>query len=251
MLNCKESSEVSFLETNHYKLYLKGKLGASWDTDLDWSVAANDNLPERLKSTAVDVASMSAQVEVLGMRNAAQLLIRCDDFALRIGLGQAVSDEARHAELFAKYALLANGTVRDFTKTRDKYEEHFTNLRTFDEIFLSHVFLENGALEQFNIFVQTFGEQSLIGKIYKGALQDEARHLKMGVTYFRAKAELDHEYADFVERHIRSHSSLLEMNDNAAKWLSELSQIPVLELNSRATKRHESFLSNVLASAHV
>lgn len=251
MLDCNTLTSPSFLDTNHYKLYQKGKLSGLWDSNIDWSDAANDNLPERLKSFAVDVASMSAQVEVLGMRNAAQLLLRCDDFALRIGLGQAVNDEARHAELFAKYAILASGAVRDFTKTRDAYEEHFTRLSTFDEIFLSHVFLENGALEQFNIFVQTFGEQSLIGKLYSGALQDEARHVKMGVTYFRAKAASDQEYANFLERHIRTHSSLLQMNDGAAQWLSGLSGIPVLELNSRATKRHESFLRNVLGGIHV
>lgn len=246
MLKCDCLKDVNFLNNNYYGLYSKGKSNVSWDSELDWSLAGNDVLPEYLKSIAIDVASMSAHVEILGMQNAAELLVKCSDFSLKIGLGQAVNDEARHAELFAKYALLANGRIRDFTKTKDIYDSHFDDLKTFDEVFLSHVFLENGALEQFNIFIYAFGEESLIGKIYRGALQDEARHVQMGILYFREKILRDDKYMFFLDEHLNKYSSLLKVNDKGIQWLSELSKISELELRNRINKRQSSFINKLI-----
>lgn len=247
MLNCTKICDVSFLEDTHYQTYLKGKSQALWDSGLDWSMASDDLVPEHLKRLAVDIASMSAHVEVLGMQNAAELLAKCEDFSLKIGLGQAVNDEARHAELFAKYALLANGAISDCSKTQELYDNHFDSLSEFDEIFLSHVFLENGALEQFNIFISTFGEESLIGQIYKGALQDEARHVQMGINYFRQKVQQQSSYRDIWVTHLNTYQSVLHVNESAIRWLSEFSGIDLELLSQRIEKRQASFINKILA----
>lgn len=246
MLKCDRMNIVRFLNEPHYQTYLKGKECSYWDKDLNWDMARNDNLNEDLKSLAVDVASMSAHVEILGMQNAAELLSQCSDFALKISLGQAVNDEARHAELFAKYATIANGYIKDFSKTQEVYDEHFNNLNTFDEVFLSHVFLENGALEQFNVFVNTFGEDSLIGQIYKGALQDESRHVQMGIQYFKRKILLEHGFSDFIYNHLNNYRNILHMNQAAIDWFSQLSGISSEQIKDRIEKRHDSFINRMI-----
>ncbi|NHB93433.1 hypothetical protein [Photorhabdus cinerea] len=102
MYNPNKLSNIDFINAKHYDLYLKGKTKQIWDSNLNWDLAGKDLIPESLYETAAIVASLSVHVEILGMQNAAELLLQCDDFSLKIGLAQAVNDEARHSELFAK-----------------------------------------------------------------------------------------------------------------------------------------------------
>lgn len=244
-------SDINFLNDKHYDIYQKGKSRQIWDCSLDWDLALNDRLPERLRDTAISVASLSAHVELLGMENAAELLLQTDDFALKIGLAQAVNDEARHSELFSKYAILANGNIKDLSRTRELYMEHFAELKTFDETFLSHVFLENGALEQFNIFIHAFSEQSLIGQIYKGALQDEARHVQLGINYFRQIINRSPEKMEMVHDHLVTFKRILHVNEDGINWLSDMSGIPAKEIESRIQYRHDNFINKIMGGKNV
>ncbi|MEQ1964773.1 ferritin-like domain-containing protein [Xenorhabdus khoisanae] len=246
MKNQNKLSEINFLADKHYDLYLKGKTKQTWDCNLDWELAANDLLSDNLHEAAVTVASLSAHVELLGMENAAELMLQTNDFALKMGLAQAVNDEARHSELFAKYAILANGAIKDLSKTRELYLYHFTQLKTFDETFLSHVFLENGALEQFNIFIHAFGEQSLIGQIYKGAMQDEARHVQMGINYFRSLIDQSPSKKEMIYEHLSTFKHIIHVNKDSIDWLSGISKIPVDEIDKRTKKRHDNFINKIL-----
>ncbi|MDC9589964.1 ferritin-like domain-containing protein [Xenorhabdus sp. XENO-10] len=185
------------------------------------------------------------------MENAAELLLQSNDFSLKIGLAQAVNDEARHSELFAKYAILANGKIKDLSKTRDIYIEHFAELKTFNEIFLSHVFLENGALEQFNIFVHAFSEQSLIGQIYKGAMQDEARHVQLGINYFRQLIERSPEKMEMIRNHLTTFKRIMHVNKEGINWLSDMSGIPSDEIENRIYNRHDSFINKIMREKNV
>ncbi|MGF1681198.1 ferritin-like domain-containing protein [Photobacterium minamisatsumaniensis] len=246
MLKCENMSELSFLTAGHYDIYLKGKERQNWDRNLDWSLAENDLVPEHLTDTVISVASLSAHVEVLGMQNAAELLANCEDFALKIGLGQAVNDEARHAELFSKYVTLANGNIRDLSKNTEIYDQHFSSLTDFDDIFLSHVFLENGALEQFNIFIQAFGADSLIGQIYKGALQDEARHVQMGINYFREQISKKPDKAKKIKDHLNEFKKILHVNDAGVYWLADISGRPYEEIKQRVNNRQSGFINKII-----
>ncbi|MEK9499213.1 ferritin-like domain-containing protein [Photorhabdus sp. P32] len=246
MYNQNKLSNIDFINAKHYDLYLKGKTKQTWDSNLNWNLAGRDLIPESLYETAIVVASLSVHVEILGMQNAAELLLQCGDFSLKIGLAQAVNDEARHSELFAKYAILANGSIKDLPKTRDIYIEHFAKLRSFDETFLSHVFLENGALEQFNIFIHAFGDKSLIGQIYKGAMQDEARHVQMGITYFRALIEQSPAKKEMVIDHLTTFKKILHVNKDGVNWLSDISGIPADEIETRIKNRHDNFINKIM-----
>ncbi|KZQ38027.1 hypothetical protein A3N57_03005 [Enterobacter cloacae subsp. dissolvens] len=245
MKNPPKMSEIDFLSDRHYDLYVKGKTKQTWDASLNWSLAKNDNIPERLREDAITIASLSAHVELLGMENAAELLLQTDDFSLKLGLAQAVNDEARHSELFSRYAILANGSIRDLSKTRELYIEHFHKLETFDEVFLSHVFLENGALEQFNLFIHAFTENSLIGQIYKGAMNDEARHVQMGINYFRQLISRDPAKHEMVSDHLHTFKSILHVNPDGIAWLSGISGIPANEIQERVQRRHDNFINKI------
>ncbi|POT24499.1 hypothetical protein C3433_23925 [Citrobacter freundii] len=246
MQNPPKMSEMNFLSDRHYDLYVKGKTKQTWDESLRWEMAVNDNIPERLKSDAITVASLSAHVELLGMENAAELLLQTDDFSLKLGLAQAVNDEARHAELFSKYAILANGAIRDLSKTRELYIEHFHKLNSFDETFLSHVFLENGALEQFNLFIHAFTENSLIGQIYRGAMNDEARHVQMGINYFRQLIQRNPAKREMVSDHLHMFKNILHVNPDGIAWLSGISGIPAREIGERVQRRHDNFITKII-----
>ncbi|MFD3249199.1 ferritin-like domain-containing protein [Rahnella aquatilis] len=245
MKNPPKMSEINFLEDKHYNLYVKGKSKQTWDVDLDWSRAANDDFPEEFKNDAIIVASLSAHVELIGMENAAELMLQATDFSLKIGLAQAVNDEARHAELFSRYAILANGSILDLSSTRELYLEHFQKLNSFDEVFLSHVFLENGALEQFNLFIQAFGEGSLIGQIYKGAMNDEARHVQMGINYFRQLISTNPLKHEMVEDHLNTFKRILHVNPEGIAWLSKISRIPGDDIERRVQARHDNFINKI------
>ncbi|QZE31359.1 ferritin-like domain-containing protein [Pantoea ananatis] len=239
-------SEINFLDDKHYALYVKGKTKQTWDINLDWQRAVNDDYPEHLKEDAVTVASLSAHVELIGMENAAELMLQATDFALKIGLAQAVNDEARHAELFSRYAIIANGYILDLSSTRELYLEHFQKLNTFDEIFLSHVFLENGALEQFNLFIHAFGEGSLIGQIYKGAMNDEARHVQLGINYFRQLISVNPNKKEMVYDHLTTFKKILHVNPEGIAWLSKISRMPGEIIESRVQARHDNFITKIM-----
>ncbi|WP_387689989.1 hypothetical protein [Photorhabdus sp. RM71S] len=113
MYNQNKLSNIDFINAKHYDLYLKGKTKQTWDSNLNWNLAGRDLIPESLYEIAIVVASLSVHVEILGMQNAVELLLQCGDFSLKIGLAQAVNDEARHSKLFAKYAILVSDIVNE------------------------------------------------------------------------------------------------------------------------------------------
>ncbi|EBG5190061.1 ferritin-like domain-containing protein [Salmonella enterica subsp. enterica] len=246
MNNQPKMSEINFLEDKHYALYQKGKTKQTWDIGLDWGKAGNDDFPNDLKEDAVTVTSLSSHVELIGMEHAAELMLQATDFSLKIGLAQAVNDEARHAELFSRYAILANGHILDLSKTRELYLDHFQKLNTFDETFLSHVFLENGALEQFNLFIHAFGENSLIGKIYKGAMNDEARHVQLGINYFRQLIKTKPAKKEMVYDHLTTFKKILHVNPDGIAWLSKISRIPGDIIENRVQARHDKFINKIM-----
>jgi len=246
MNNPPKMSEINFLEDKHYALYEKGKTKQTWDTGLDWCKAGNDDIPDELKEDAVTVASLSSHVELIGMENAAELMLQATDFSLKIALAQAVNDEARHAELFSRYALLANGSILDLSKTRELYLDHFQKLNTFDETFLSHIFLENGALEQFNLFIHAFGEISLIGKIYKGVMNDEARHVQLGINYFKQLIKNKPTKKEMVCNHLTTFKKILSVNPDGIAWLSKISRMPMDIIEGRLQARNNNFIHKIM-----
>ncbi|WP_068082247.1 hypothetical protein [Polycladidibacter stylochi] len=144
------------LNSDFSKIYQQGKKLGDWNQKIDWTRLHSEKMPDDLRKKSVFVSKSSSYVEQIGMANAALLLQRCEDINLKLGLAQAVNDEARHAEVFLRYAQELGAEIPPLETIQDELTPHFDALTDFDLIFLSHVYLENLALEQFNIFINSF-----------------------------------------------------------------------------------------------
>jgi len=232
-------------DTELIKIYTRGKEKSLWDLSLPWEMAENDNLSETHKKLAIELASLSLRVEQIGMRNAAELLIQCDDLDLKLCLAQAINDEARHTEVFSRYVSLSSGKILGNDKTKDKFNDHFDSLNSFDDIFLSHAYLEALAMESFNVYQGIFGDDSLIGKIYRGVMIDEARHVAFGVSYFKKKAELDPDLFVKYKEHFEKNKDTLVVSDSAINWLAEISGFSKDVISANFKKKAEGFLEKI------
>jgi len=233
--------------SNTIRIYERGKSAGSWEMNIDWNRLETENMPNELKTSSLRVATSSSHVEQIGMANAALLLCRCDDFNLKLGLAQAVMDEARHAEIFLRYAQAINGPVPAIGSAADELTDHFNSLDNFDLIFLSHVYLENLALEQFQLFIESF-KGYLISDLYKGALTDEARHVSLGMSYLKDRVINGKLTKKSIKNHIDKYNDLLGVSDEGCDWISNLTKISSGEIKDRMLTREYKFVSRILGS---
>ena len=166
-------------------MYDQSRRLGDWSVDLDWVDHRHQRLPHHLRDEAWNIASQSSYAEQLGMTTAAQLLLESPSYSLRLALSRAIADEARHSEVFSKYALAARGRIAKPAKDMEQVTDAFRKCKTFYERFTLHVTLESMALEEFRLFSALFKE-SLLGSLYLNANRDESRHVAMGIKYLRS-----------------------------------------------------------------
>ena len=239
-------SSNTYLEDHEIiRLYNKGKKEGSWEKEVDWTRLETESMDSMLLKKSVTVARSSSHVEQIGMVNAALLLQRCKDFNLKMGLAQAVNDEARHAEVFLRYAQHFDGPIPSAGAAADELTDHFDSLTDFDLIFLSHVYLENLALEQFNIFIRAF-EGYLISDLYKGALLDEARHVALGLAYLKSQIEVGVLAVETIHSHIDKYQELLGVSDEGCQWIAELCNLSARTVQDKMLTREASFMQKLM-----
>ena len=226
------------------RIYQKGKRDSLWDLEIDWNRAHQEKMSPKLEEAAYHVSSMSSHVEQVGMLNAAILLQNCTSFSLRLALGQAIMDEARHAEVFTKYAYLRGGKILTNGSDADELNDHFSNLDSFELVFLSHVYLENLALEQFHIFIEIF-DGYLLSDLYRGALADEARHVALGVAYFQILCQKKPEYIPVLLNHLKENKNILGVDPVGIKRLAEMTGWPSEKIRLRMESREQAFIEKL------
>lgn len=239
------SNNTYFEDHEIIRIYNKGKLDGCWDTTIDWTRLSTEKMEEDIKRKSVAVATSSSHVEQIGMANAALLLQRCTDFNLKLGLAQAVNDEARHAEVFLRYAQYHDGPIQAAGAAADELTDHFNSLSDFNLIFLSHVYLENLALEQFNIFIKAF-DGYILSDLYKGALLDEARHVALGLAYLKSQIKEGILSIDELSLHIDKYQQLLGVSYEGCRWIAELCDIDAKKVNEKMLDRESGFLRKLL-----
>lgn len=127
---------------------------------------------------------------------AAMLVQETEDAATRLGLATATTDEAKHAEVFARYATLLGGEIKQPTETEDGLYRGLQAISDPYARFLTHTILEWMALDEFALLKKLFAHDPL-GSIYAAVRRDEARHVAMGLQYLyresatRSAAELE------------------------------------------------------------
>ena len=119
------NAKSAFYEQSFHKIYTSGKKESLWDLSIDWQRITTEKIPENLKQKAYELSILSSQVEQIGMFNAAELLKQCQNYNLQMAIAQTVMDEARHMEVFTKYAYLSSGLIPNKLPVDNELSNHF------------------------------------------------------------------------------------------------------------------------------
>jgi len=246
MLRFAQAPEESDFSAPIYEIYNSGKRMGAWEYALDW-----ESLPAGEEDDPDDdprwvATSLSAHVEQIGLWTAAMLLQKANDFPIRLALAQAAADEARHAEVFAKYAIHLYGYIDEVQDDFGNLIRHFRSLKSFDEQFLSHIALENLALEEFALLGGARG-CAFLSNIYAMTRRDEARHVAMGIAYFRNRVKQDASLSGLVRSHLDRYATLIGVDESGVGWLADFSGLPADDVGRRINARQARLAELILS----
>ena len=171
------------LKEGLFRVYERARR-ADWrpETDFDWEKATP--LSPQMQRIAWTVASQASYAEQLGLLASARLLGQTEDVPARLCLATAVSDEARHSEAFARYALRRGGKVVAPDSAILALRQGLESVDDFLGLFLVHTALEWLAADEFKLLARLF-RGDVLGEMYLRVRSDELRHVGMGMLYLR------------------------------------------------------------------
>lgn len=234
-----------------FKIYNAARQASSWECAIDWNNLDHDKLPEHLQEFAWIVASGSAHVEQIGMLTAARLMMDCDDYLLRLNLARAVTDEARHTEAFARYAISIKGDSADCANAARPVEDELITQYSSDLFiykFLVHSLLEAVAIEEFSMFEEIFSA-SRLSTIYKMVKIDEARHVAIGINYLAEQVKKDASLGDALTEYLSSRRDVIIPGMKFCEVLGGHLSLPAATIHQRFEARINNFMDQVLAPA--
>jgi hypothetical protein len=178
-----KSLTSAHLKEGLFRIYERARR-ADWrpETDLDWE--RRSPLSPDMQRIAWTVASQASYAEQLGLLASARLLGQTEDVPARLCLATAVSDEARHSEAFARYALRRGGTVLPPDASMQALREGLESVDDFLGLFFVHTALEWLAADEFTLLARLF-QGDVLGDLYPRVRSDELRHVGMGMLYLR------------------------------------------------------------------
>lgn len=237
-------SSSNSLTTDLLKVYQDGAKYGSWEVELDWTLARNDASQGDRLVQATELASMSCHVEQIGMRNAALLMQRTSSYEFSLLLAQAVADEARHANAFARYLEEMNLAIAPPGQDPDDLTAYFERTSSFEEMLLGHAYLEALALEEFGILIDAF-EGMFIADIYKHVRVDEARHVAGALKYLAIQIAADPALATALQEHLVKNLPVLCVGETGVAHLAKVSGLETIVIQKRIERRTENFMSRL------
>lgn len=216
-----EAKEHFFSEPA-YRYYDQARKSSGWEREVNWNNIGG--MPLEKSDGAWQLASQSSYAEQVGMIIAARLLCNADDYSVRLYLASAVQDEARHIEVFSRYALRMRGYVAP-AREQDivRINEQISAVEGFLPQFLVHTTLESFASDSFVIFAEYYAED-VLGQLYRLVQKDEARHVAAGLAYLRAKARQSSEHRREIESHLGVARDIGELGKHGYAGLAALSK---------------------------
>lgn len=206
------------------QLYHRARADSGWlpKTVVDWTKGTS--LPEAQQEYAWHQASRHVYAEQTGLAIAAKLLEETEDVAIRLSLATAVSDEAKHSEVFARYAIMVGGSVDPPTDAADSFYDGMHQLPSPEARFIVHTALEGLALDEFALLAAMFKADPL-GQIYQSVRKDEARHVAIGLQYISGKLQTAPAWREILPQFAEKACELggiydgrLDHLDEALKW---------------------------------
>lgn len=133
----------------------------------------------------LDLATQSYFAESGGMTAAARLVTAIKRPDLQIAMAEACCDEACHATAFRRFVEENGGQIGPASEDTDEILGVLENEQDTDALFFYHYAFESFAVEEFRIFMDCV-DNTQLREIYRLARLDEARHVSLGIHYFRA-----------------------------------------------------------------
>ncbi|KPV45631.1 hypothetical protein [Alicyclobacillus ferrooxydans] len=203
-------------------IYEKARKAYDWNPKHDISWNDSWGFKDSELEFAWNLASQSVSAEEVGMLVAAKLLTEADDAPSRLCLATAVSDEAKHCEVFSRFALLCGGNIKPPDPARDDLLDTLLGLNPTGR-FLVHTLLEGLASDEFAMFRRAF-QGTILDEIYQRVIQDESRHVAMGIEYLKWAVERmnDDEIQELREHSKRIYDLTGIDQPGAFNWLGKL-----------------------------
>lgn len=206
----------------------------AWYQALDWG--ARSTLPPRRQELACRIASQSSHAEQIGMLTAAALLLQATDPVTRLALATAVRDESIHVHTFSTYAAARGGRIDAPVEAHDAIQDWLLGAEMeFLDRLLMHTLAEGFATDQFYYLSRAF-DDDLLGKIYRGVLSDESRHVRLGMEAVACHASKEEAAIDFEaagERALR----LSGTNDEMFAGVAEIAGTTMGRVRERYLRR--------------
>jgi hypothetical protein len=163
-----------------YRIFGLGRDNTPWRVE---DVVASGSFTRDAKRSelAWKLASRGYYAEQAGLVAAATLAVQTEDTALRFSLATAVSDEARHADAFYRYASVVGGEPEECQEMVEPLDEGLTALPYLGKA-LVHTMLEGFAADEFLLLREVFADDPL-GRLYHHIRHDEVRHIAIGMNY--------------------------------------------------------------------
>jgi hypothetical protein len=229
------------------RLYEAARDYGTWDArkDIDWT-RATPLRPER-EELAWNVACQAVYAEQLGLSNAAALINSIDDLGTRYCLAIQASDEAKHSEVFARYALRNGLKLAPPMDGVNNMEAMVEGLDSAMERFLVHTFLEGVALDEFLILRDGF-EGDILHDIYGYVIKDEARHVAMGMAHLERLIATDKwpSAAKDLQRYREIAISLCGIDEYAIDWLAHVTGRSPKSVADWFSKRHNERINRLV-----
>jgi len=233
------------LEVGTLNLYEHARVAGTWNpkTAINWTSGPVDT---RCAEIAYHLASQHVYAEQLGLTNAATLLPQVDDLTARMCLAIQASDEAKHTEVFARYALQRGGAIADPLEGILHIHDFIAPLERVMERFLVHVFLEALALDEFLILRPVFAHD-LLGDIYDYVIEDEGRHVAMGVSYLVTAGATSRwpSWREDLDRWAKILYEVADLNDASIDWLSGITGRSQVSIQSWFERRHRVRIASI------
>ncbi|HEX6288849.1 MAG TPA: hypothetical protein VFZ66_06635 [Herpetosiphonaceae bacterium] len=236
------------LKRSAFRIYEKARRVAHWNPKTDIDFERPTTISAERQELAWHLASQSVYAEQVGMMQAARLLNEVDDIAIRYCLATAVSDEAKHSEVFTRYAMIRGGVVAPDSEFVNNLFEGLETIEDPFGRFIAHSMLEGLAADEFWILRAAF-KGDVLEEIYRRVSEDEARHVAIGMDYMstvlRDRAFEDHVHALEQYSHIALDIAGMT-NDQIFVWLGGLVDKHPDEVARWMLRRHRQRIDHLL-----
>jgi hypothetical protein len=173
-------------DTRSSRLYARARQRGGWQVGAVVAGLDRPGLDAEWAEWAWQLTSSSVYAEQTGLVVAASLLQDVDELTARMCLATAVSDEAKHVEVFATAAELLGGSVLPVRPAAETAYAELIALDDWMDRFVVHTMLEGFAMDEFALFMRALGD-SAVEQVYAHVRRDEIAHVAMGLDYLTAR----------------------------------------------------------------